>query len=163
MTTPSRGVGVSPVGSAAYGYGTPAVVPTPGGAVYVGDSGVRYGSRKLSRSIGSVGQYEYDSFGRAKGQPDVEHLVTIAALMILDSSAVQGLGQQFFDVRYVTPNIQQEMESRVNAAFASLVGQGIIRIDSITVEPNAGIPTVTHVLMTDLTTGLPLDELTVSS
>jgi len=169
MVAPSRGMGVSPFGLSAYGYGTPVVAPIPGGAVYRDDHGVIRGSRKLKfgdRSsllpIRTGAKYEYDSYGRAKGMPDVQHLVTIAALMVKGSSVAKDIGNRFYEARYVTPNLQQEMEARVQEAFKPLIDQEFIRIDSITVEPNGGMPTVTRVRITDLTIELPLDEVTIT-
>jgi hypothetical protein len=159
MTTPSRGLGNAPFGVAAYAYGTPAVAPEIGGRVYRGTDGVVYGSRKLSSTVGSVGQYVYDSFGRAIGAPDVEQLVTIVVLMIRDSSVVKGLGHRFYEARYVTPSYPQEQETRVREAFADLVAKNYVRIDRIKVEGRNGMPAITRVQLHDLTRDVSMTEI----
>ena len=131
--------------------------------MYRGADGVIYGSRKISVAQGSVGQYQYNAFGLAVGSPDVQHLVTLTALTVKGSAVIKTLGQEFFEARYVTPNLTQEMTAKVNEAFAPLVKQGFIRIDSIVVEPNNGAPTVTRVKIHDLTRDLPLDEVTITN
>jgi len=170
MVAPSRGMGVSPLGLAAYGFGTPAEPPIPGGAVYRDDHGVIRGSRKLQFADRTTllpfragAKYEYDDFGRAKGMPDVQHLVTLAALMLKGSSVVKELGNRFYEARYVTPNLQQEMEAHVNEAFKSIIDQGLMRIDSITVTPGVGMPTITRVRITDLTTERELDDVVLTT
>jgi hypothetical protein len=129
--------------------------------VYEDTNGVVRGSRKLSRAVGSVGQYVYNSDGRAEGMPDVQHLVTLIAMTVKGSAAAKELGNRFYEARYVTPNLQQEQEAHVAEAFKPLVDKELLRIDGVVVEPRNGMPTVTHIRMTDLTTGLPLDELTL--
>jgi hypothetical protein len=168
LTTPSRGLGAAPFGRAAYAYGSPAVAPEVGGVVYGDELGVRRGSRKIVFGDNSValpfrtgGKYEYDEKGRVVGAPDVEHLVTLAALMVKGSSAVPELGNRFYEARHVTPNLQQEQEANVNEAFGSLVAQGFISIESVKVEPNNGMPCITRILIRDLTRDVLLDELTI--
>lgn len=158
------------MGTAAYGYGQPAVAAEPGGKVYVDALGVRHGSRKLQFGDNSVsipfrkgGKYAYDDKGRAVGAPDVAHLVTLAVLMDKGSSAAPELGGRLYETRYITPNIQQEQEARVAEMFASLVGQGLIKVESVIVEPRNGMPTITRILIRDLTTNTLLDELSMAT
>jgi hypothetical protein len=167
MSTPSKGLGVSPLGTAAYGYGQPATTPEPGGRVYVDSQGVRRGSRKLRFGDNSTsipfrkgGKYEYDDKGMAVGSADVDHLVTVAALMIKGSSAAYDVGNRFYEARHITPNLQKEQEANVAEAFKSLVDQRLIRIESVRVETR-GYVAVTHIRIRDLTTNTLLDELTV--
>ena len=139
----------------------PAVAPVPGGAVYQDEKGVVRGSRKLSREHATLGQYVYNSLGRAEGMPDVQQMVTLAILTIKGSSIAKRLGSRFYEARYVTPNIQQEQEANVTEAFQDLVGKELVRVDEVIVEPRNGMPSITRIRATDLSTGLALDELTV--
>jgi hypothetical protein len=161
MTIPARGLGSSPLGLAPYGYGTPAVAPVPGGAIYQDEMGVVRGGRKLSRERTTLGQYVYNDLGRAEGMPDVQQMVTLAVLTIRGSAIAKRLGSRFFEARHVTPNLQQEQEANVTEAFQDLVAKELLRIDEVVVEPRNGMPTITRIRLTDLSTGLALDELTV--
>jgi len=152
------GLGVSPLGVSAYGYGTPAVAPTPGGNVYKDRFGVVHGSRNISLVRDTAGQYTYDEFGRAQGMSDTHQLVILASKTILGSSASTALGHRFSEIRYVGDDFAKQMTGRVNEAFKSLVDQGLIRIDSIEVEPGDGRPAKTRVKLTDLFTDLPLPD-----
>lgn len=157
------------MGVGPYGYGTPATATEPGGGVYVDALGIIQGSRKLKFAENSVtspfrtgAKYEYDDYGRAVGSPDVTHLVTVAVLMRKGSSAAKDIGNRLTDVRYVTPNIQKEFEALVNEMFASLIEQGFIRVENVTVDPRNGMPTFVHILIRDLTTNTLMDELSLA-
>jgi hypothetical protein len=159
MTSPARGLGSAPLGLAPYGYGMPAVAPIPGGAVYQDEQGITRGGRKLSREPATAGQYVYNSLGRAEGMPDVQQMMTLAVLTVRGSSIAKRLGSRFFEARYVTPNLQQEQEANVTEAFQDLVSKGLVTIDEVIVEPGNGMPTLTRIRATDLSTGLALDEI----
>jgi hypothetical protein len=156
MTTPIRGLGASPFGVAAYGFGTPAVAPIPGGGIYLDTFGTQHGGRELSLTQGMVGQYVYNDFGRAAGMVDVHQLVILATKTALGSSASQTLGNRFSEVRYVGGDFIQKQTARVTEAYAELVAAGFIRVDSIEVEGGNGMPARTLVKMTDLTTNQQL-------
>ena len=156
--TSATGAGSSPLGTGAYGLGTPATVPTPGGAVNLDSRGRQLGSPMLSLDPATKGQYVFDSFGRRIGEEDVPHLITLAALTIRQSSTVQDLGQRFFETEKITDNFQAEQEARVNEAFGSLVSRGLIRIDKIIADGKQGHPATTRVIMIDLTTNKTIDR-----
>lgn len=158
---PNLGLGLSPLGVGPYGFGTPATAPLLGGGIYLGPKGEQFNSRAISLDRGTAGQYVYNEFGRARGMPDVQQLVILAAKTELGSSAAQTLGNEFNQVRYVGDSFEQEQRARVEAAFASLVGQGLIRIDSIEVDGGNGLPSKTLVHITDLTTGNPIEPVTL--
>lgn len=146
------GAGVSPVGVASYGYGTVATAPTPGGLVNRLNNGTQTGSPLISLDLGTRGQYVYDAFGRRKGQPDVEHMVTLA-LGTVRGSCIVPIGHRFREIRKVNENFDQEMKTRIEEALSPLLEQNLIAINGITVQPMRGQPSVTRVHLTDKTTG----------
>lgn len=161
MTTPILGLGLSPLGVGPYGLGTPAVAPTPGGAVYRDDQGVQQNGRAISIARGSSGQYVYDEFGRAKGMPDVHQMLILAAGTVKGSSVSRNLGQRFFEARYITTDFERQQRTRVEEAFKDLVDRGLIRIDAVEVMPGNGEPAVTLVKTTDLLTNRSLPDLRI--
>lgn len=153
------GVGVSPVGSAPYGFGTPAVAPTPGGAVNRLSSGAQTGSPKLSLDFATRGQYVFDEFGRRTGQNDIEHMVTIALGTIRGTCVVKRIGHRFREIRKITDSFEQEMRVRVEEALALLLERDLISIDDISVTPMQGSPALTRVIITDRATGAQIEQL----
>jgi hypothetical protein len=157
LTAPVRGLGGSPLGAGPYGWGTIATAPTPGGGIYRGPQGQQYNSRAISVERATLGQYIYDEFGRAVGGPDVQQLVILAAKTDLGSAAVQDLGNTFGETRFVGDDFAAQQTARANETFKDLVDRGLVRIDSIEVDGGGGLPAVTTVHLTDLTTGNPID------
>lgn len=155
--TDSKGFGVSPLGVGAYGFGTPATTPTPGGKVNKNAAGKQLGSLKISTDLATKGQYVFDEFGRRVGAPDVEHMAILALTEVVGKCIVKDLGNRFFEEDKVYENFQQRQTQRVNDALANLVTRKMLTIDLISVEPGDGHPSVTKVRITDLTTNLPID------
>lgn len=151
------GAGISPLGTQPYGFGTPATAPTPGGLVNRIPNGTQDGSVAISLDNATKGQYVYDEFGRRKGMGNVSQMVILAVTMIRGSSCVLDLGNRFAETRKIYESFVEEQKSRVGEALSGLVSRGLITIDSITVEPKRGQPADTRVLLTDLTTNLPID------
>jgi hypothetical protein len=154
----NKGLGGSILGGAAYGFGQPAQAPVPTGGIYLDAQGQQHGGRELSLARDTRGQYVYGSDGRARGMIDVHQLVILAARTVLGSSVSPTLGQKFGEVRYVSDTFAQDQRGRVEEAFGELVRAGLIRIDSIEVDPDGGLPARTVVRMTDLTTNQPLPD-----
>lgn len=153
------GAGPSPLGVAAYGYGTPAEAPVPGGLINRGSDGKQYGSPALSLETGTRGQYVFDEFGRRTGMQDVRHMIILALSTVRGSCVVQTLGHRFRELRKVTDQYPQEQKTRVEEALEPLVQRKLISIDDITVEPRNGQPAVTRVLVTDLSNGTVIEQL----
>lgn len=151
------GVGPSPLGVAAYGFGTPVEAPIPGGLVNRSPTGIQHGSPKLSLDPATKGQYVFDEFGRRVGMPNINHMVTLA-LATVRGSCVVPIGHRFREIRKVTDAYQQEQKTRVDEAFAPIVGGGFITVDAVLVEPRNGQPAVTRIFMTDVSSGKSFDE-----
>lgn len=157
MSSPDLGVGISPLGVGAYGFGTPAVAPVPGGKVNRDSRGLQLGSLAISLEPGTKGQYVFDEFGRRKGMSDSQHMVILALTEVLGKCIVKDLGARFFETRKIYESFEQDQKQRVNEALAALVARKLIAIDSITVDPGDGSPGETHVILTDLTTQTPIN------
>lgn len=157
MTTPGTGAGNSGFGTGPYGFGTPAVAPTPGGAVNRDPSGHQLGSLAISTDPATKGQYVFDSFGRRQGMPDTHHLVILAVKTELGTCCVQDLGNEFAEVRKITDAFESEQSVRVRKCLASLVTRKLVQIDAIVVQPGDGKPATTRVHLTDLTSMTPID------
>lgn len=151
------GTGISPMGTQPYGFGTPAVAPTPGGAVNLIPTGVQLGSLALSLDPATRGQYVFDSHGRRIGMSDVSHMVILAMLTVRGSSCVQNLGQRLIEIAKVTPTVGADIRQRVEEALSDLVARGFVRIDSMVSDPRDGHPAQTRVHLTDMTTEQPID------
>lgn len=152
------GAGSSPLGTGAYGFGTPTTAPTPGGAINLDSRGRQLGSPMISLDPATKGQYVFDSFGRRVGEEDVPHLITLASLTLKQSCVVQDLGQRFFETEKITDTFQAEQETRVQEAFGGLVSRGLIRIEKVITDGSTGHPAKTHVILTDLTNNKPIDR-----
>ena len=135
LTSPARGLGVSPLGISAYGFGTPAVAPVPGGKAVPrrrrrsSTAAARSPSRK-ARS-GSTNTTRSDS---PSARPTSSTSSRSRRLRSRAPQSSRRSDKSSAEARYATPNLTQEMTAKVNEAFAPLVKQGFIRIDSIVVE-----------------------------
>lgn len=158
MPTLNLGLGVSPLGSGPYGVGTPATAPTPGGAVNRGPFGLQYGSPLISEDPATRGQYVYDEFGRRVGQPDGEHMVTLAMRTKRGSCCVQSLGQRFDEVRKITDSFENEQKAYTQEAFAGLVSRKVVEIVSVKADGRNGMPSKTKIALRDLTNKNPIDR-----
>ncbi len=149
-----RGLGLTPMGVGAFGYGSPATAPVMGGAVHRGDDGTIYGSRKISLDPETAGQYEFDDFGRAKGDRDVRQLAIIAMRTVLNSSALDGVGKRS-SARVIGDDFAARVRGDITDAFARLVAAGMLRIDAIEVAEASLGRSHTVVRLTDLTNQKP--------
>lgn len=157
MTTSSSGVGNFGFGIGPYGFGTPAVAPTPGGLVNRGVNAQQYGSLALSLAQETKGQYIFDSYGRRTGMPDVAHMAILALRTELGSCIVQGLGNRFKDTAKITESFEGDQRNRVEEALSDLVGRKLITIDAVFVDGADGKPAVTRITLTDLSSKNPVD------
>jgi hypothetical protein len=169
MVAPNLGTGTSPFGTGAYGYGTAAVAPVPGGLINRDSRGRQQGSLALLQPTSPGGQsyamtsqspkiqYVFDEFGRRVGAPDVVHMVILALATVRGTSVDPNIGQRFAEIRKVKDSFQKDMQTRVEEALADLTSRKLIRIDSVTTEPGNGSPAATRVRLTDLSTQHPVD------
>jgi hypothetical protein len=155
--TSNTGFGNSPLGVGAYGFGTPATAPTPGGKVNRDATGKQLGSLAISVEQSTRGQYIFDEFGRRTGVPDAHHLAILALTEVKGKCILKTLGNEFFQERKVYENFKESQTQLINDALSDLVTRKVLTIDAITVEPGDGHPSITHVLLTDLTTNTPID------
>jgi hypothetical protein len=169
MTAPAKGTGTSPFGTAAYGYGTPPIAPTPGGSVNRDARGIQQNSVALlapvspgsnSYAMTSTSpklQYVYDEFGRRVGAPDTVQMILLALGTIKGTSVDATLGQTFGDVRKVTDAFHVDMKARVEDALSDVVAAKLVTIDSITTTPGNGAPARINVQLTDLASNQTLN------
>lgn len=154
---PSLGAGISPMGTGAYGYGTPAVAPTPGGTVNRDSRGNQLGSPAISTTPGTAGQYIFDSFGRRMGMPSVQQLVILATATIKGTCCVADLGNEFFNADKITDSYESDQKARVQECLKDLVQRKLIEINSIFTVKLQDMRVYTRVHITDLTTLNPID------
>jgi hypothetical protein len=93
------------------------------------------------------------SNGHFVGMNGIQQQVALATTTLLNSSAVSGFGLNLASIKVITPNIQKQVLSLLNAALVNLVDSNQIRINSAAVT-QTGIGQISVVFSwTDLITG----------
>lgn len=146
------GFGMSPLGSAPYGWGSPAGAPVQGGIVFPDSTGTKsLDCRGINQS---TGRYDFDSYGRIKGQASVPQLVQLALKTVLQSSAVRTLGTDWNALKDIGDNFAKQFDGAVRAALNSLVTQKLVAILDITSQRINTTAVFGRVRWQDLTTTL---------
>lgn len=148
------GTGFAPAGTSPSGYGVP-----DAGAVDINrplPSPIN-GSSLTSRLINPVTKdYVYTADGRAVGQATVPHLVSIALMTALGSSAIPELGQTLSKIQEKGPNFSAQITSAIQNALAALIRAKQVQLIGVSVQEPSGNPDagVITVQWRDLTTGI---------
>lgn len=162
--TPSKGTGISPFGTGAYGYGSPASIPVPGGAPRRDARGVQQNATLLLDPVAPGSQsyamtpglpklrHIFDSFGHRVGAPDVVHMSMLAVATIRGTSIDPSLGQTFADIRKITGSFEQDVRAKVDEAFAQMVDAGLVRVEAVQCKIGSGGRAFNTVTLTDLST-----------
>lgn len=147
------GFGSDTIGVGPYGLGTPtSATDTSAGKIYRDEkTGSSLGSRKINPI---TRQYEFDSYGRIVGMPDVQQMVQIALSTEARSSVIAELGHELNLIESFTPNHEQTVRSTIERALSDLIKRKLVRLDSVKVERFNTSGAIITVNWTDLTTGL---------
>lgn len=130
---PNVGAGLFGAGLGPYGYGTPAVAPIPGGAVFRDSAtGDQLGARRIDPKTGA---YVYDAYGRVEGMSAGAQAVYLACKVESGTSSVSTLGHELRSIDRITTNMARRVEQKIRAALAAAERTGLIRIVAIDVEP----------------------------
>lgn len=104
------------------------------------------------------------SNGHFVGQDVVKQQVYISLITYFNSSAQSNLGNKFFAIRLVTPNIVNECTAAVKLALANLLNNGSISLNGVNVILNGPGQVIVSVLWTENnsptqnTTNLPVGQ-----
>lgn len=130
MSTPYKGIGVSPIGAAPFGYGSPATVENKKGLALQTNNG-QGGARKIDPR---TKDYVMGSNGRLEGQDAVEARVYLAIATVRNSSSVLDFGQDFTSVQLATRNVNAIMTDLVSQALTDLIVDGSITLNGVEVQ-----------------------------
>lgn len=126
------GIGLCPVGSSPYGFGTPDAAPIPGGKPLRDTlTGAQLSSRKIDPR---TKDYTFDAFGRIVGMTQAQQLVQLALSTDKGSSAIRNLGHELRTLTVISANFTRRVEELITQALAAIVQRGLIEIVQITVE-----------------------------
>jgi hypothetical protein len=90
--------------------------------------------------------------GHFVGQDVVKQQVYLSLLTYFDSSAQKGLGNQFFTIKLVTPNIINQCNAAVKLALANLINNKSISLNGVNVVLNGPGQVIIQVFWTENTT-----------
>lgn len=126
----SLGVGGSSAGNSDGGIGDNDVAPIPSPNLLKDPSS----SAKLNcRRIDPVTKdYVFGTTGKLLGMTSNQQKVQLALTTIVNSSVVNGLGQDFSLIQKITGNFQQDVSERVTRALSNLINTGQIDLISVT-------------------------------
>ena len=96
--------------------------------------------------------YVMSSTGHFVGQDVVKQQVYLSLITYFDSSAQKGLGNQFFTIRMITPNIIAQCTAAVKTALATLLNNNSITLNNVNVKLNAPGQVILNVSWTENST-----------
>jgi hypothetical protein len=106
--------------------------------------------------------YVLSSNGHFVGQDVIKQQIYMSLLTQFNSSAQNGLGNQFFNIKLITPNILKQAKSAVQLALANMINNGTVILNGVNVIPNGQSQIILQVFWTEVnsgaaqTTNLPL-------
>jgi hypothetical protein len=133
MSTSILGLGLSPLGTSLYGYGSVATADEREiGMPFILADGT-YGTGRFIDA--TTGDYKFDPItGMALGLTTGQQAVYLALKTIRGSANDPTLGQSFSQVRKIGTNFVQAITNQVNLALQPLVSKGLITIDAVLVD-----------------------------
>ena len=130
MTTPYKGIGVSPIGAAPFGYGSPATIENKTGLPLQTSQG-QGGARKINPR---TKDYVMGANGRLEGQDAIEARVYLAIATVRNSSSVLDFGQDFTSVQLATQNVNAKLNDLVSQALNDLIADSSITLNGVDVQ-----------------------------
>lgn len=126
------GVGITPGGSSAIGYGTPSHVNSSTAKLWIKENGAQGNCAKIDPN---TGDYVLDEFGNSVGDDSVNQMVYLALVTKLNSSAIQGFGLDLNVTDYnMTTNILQRCKLAVKNALSHLTTKNVICVETVEVN-----------------------------
>lgn len=152
------GIGVQAAGVSPAGLGDAATATAQSGSVFK-DSSTR---RQLDcrRINATTGQYEFGTDGRIVGDTTVRQLVKLAFKTSLGTATDSTLGQNFFAIKDITNDIEQQVRTRSAEALRRMTDARLVELVDTRVERSASGALLVTVLFRDLTTG-EQEEITI--
>ena len=93
--------------------------------------------------------YVMSSTGHFVGQDIVKQQVYLSLITYFDSSAQKNLGNQFFTIRMITPNIIAQCTTAVKTALSALLNNNSITLNNVTVKLNGPGQVLLNVIWTE--------------
>lgn len=127
------GLGLTPCGVGAYGFGTPDGSPDLSGKIqYDSDTALKTGARKIDPKTGT---YEFDETnGRVKGMSAVQQMVQLAITTQKGSCADENLGNEFYKIRDIDESTPIFAKSLVESCLAYLIKRKWIKLSQVDVQ-----------------------------
>jgi hypothetical protein len=144
------GLGLSPLGTAPYGLGTPLVAPISAGSALEDDEGVPQASRFIDPI---TRRYVFDDNGRLTGMGATQQRVQLAFSTKRRSSVLSTMGESITSIQDITDDLQRRVETEVASTLSRLVNEKALAILSVTITPFAASGRKILVRWRDLTTG----------
>lgn len=147
------GAGACPAGTSFAGYGLPDLSAAPNHATL---PDAKTGLPQTGRLLDPTSQsYKFTADGRVIGQSTGQQLVQLAVKTIVGSSVIANLGMDRSRLQEKGANFAQTVTSVVTDAFAPIVSQGLVTLNSVDVQDYPNIPdrSVVTIKWTDNSTG----------
>ena len=97
--------------------------------------------------------YVLSSNGHFVGQDVIKQQIYMSLLTQFNSSAQNGLGNQFFNIKLITPNILKQAKSAVQLALANMINNGTVILNGVNVIPNGQSQIILQVFWTEVNSG----------
>src|ERR1700733_12521796 len=135
MASPTLGLGLAPLGTPIFGYGSPATA-SPLNIAILPDA---QGNTMDAPSVDPFTQdYVFTSDGALSGQSAISQQVYLSLITTLGSSAIATLGSSVTDIKTMNlQSIQAQVQNEIQSALSSMVGSGLISLISINVTINS--------------------------
>lgn len=150
------GAGLAPAGTSAAGYGVPDTAPITSTEILPDPvTGLSQPGRGFTQTApGGPLTYSFTADGRIAGMAQVPQLVTLAMKTVLGSAVNSNLGLSTASLQEQGANLAQQVQAVVTAAFAPIVAQKLVTLDSTSVVQLPDNPDRAGILVqwTDLTT-----------
>ena len=81
--------------------------------------------------------FEVSSDNLLQGMNAVNQQVLLAVNTTFNTSVLNGFGQDFSSIKIITPNIRNQVLSVLNQALSNLINNGLISIETVSINNNA--------------------------
>ncbi len=119
------GGGIQPAGTSSAGIGAPTEGNPQSGVIFEGLDRTSNGSRYIDQR---TRDFVMNADGRASGMPNAAHLVQVAITTELNSSSMNGLGQELKKLDRITPNFKKRVLGVLTQALQHLINAKIIEV-----------------------------------